>query len=159
MDFRKNLAWWVEFFGQWNGISFFWFPSLEPFPDFFVCSDASGAIGYGAFMDNEWFNGWWFPLQIPLSIAYKELFPVVLAAHLWGPRWTHRCILLQTDNETVVHILNSQTSPDPNIMHLLRGLLKVAACFSFTFAAIHVPGKKNSIAVALSCFNWQGFHS
>ena len=23
MEFRKDLAWWVEFFGQWNGISFF----------------------------------------------------------------------------------------------------------------------------------------
>ena len=22
-EFRKDLAWWVEFFGQWNGISFF----------------------------------------------------------------------------------------------------------------------------------------
>ena len=22
VEFRKDLAWWVEFFGQWNGISF-----------------------------------------------------------------------------------------------------------------------------------------
>ena len=40
------------------------------------------------------------------------------------------------DNKSVVHILNSRTSPEPNIMHLLRSLLKAAACFSFTFAAI-----------------------
>ena len=60
-------------------------------------------IGYRAFIDNEWFNGRWSPLQLPLSIAYKELFPVVLAAHVWGP---HRHILFHVDNETVVHILN-----------------------------------------------------
>ena len=110
-------------------------------------------------MDNEWFNGRWSPLQLPLSIAYKELFPVVLAAHVWGPRWSRRRILFHVDNEAVVHILNSRTSKDPNIMHLLRSLLKVAACLSFTFAAVHVPGKTNGIADALSRFNLQGFRS
>ena len=33
----------------------------------------------------QWFNGRWSTLQLPLSIAYKELFLVVLAAHVWGP--------------------------------------------------------------------------
>ena len=92
VEFRKALAWWVAFFGQWNGISFFLFPTLEPLPGFSVSSDASGTIGYGAFMDNKWFNGQWSTLQIPLSIAYKELFPVVLAAHVWGPGRSHRHI-------------------------------------------------------------------
>ena len=94
----------------WNGIIFFLFPTLETLSDFAVCSDASGVIGYGAFMDNEWFNGRWSPLQLPLSIAYKELFPVVLVVHVWGPRWSRRCILFHVDNEAVVHILNSRTS-------------------------------------------------
>ena len=151
MDFRKDLAWWVEFFGQWNEISFFLFPTLEPLPDFSVSSDASGAIGYGAFMDNEWFNSRWSTRQLVLSIVYKELFPVVLAAHVWGPGWSRRCIMFH-----VIHILNSQTSPDPNMMH---SLIKVAACFSFTFAAIDVPGRNNGIADALSRFNFQAFHS
>ena len=141
---------------QWNIL----FPTLEPLPHFSISSDESGAIGYGAFIDNEWFNGRWSTLQLPLSITYKELFPVVLAApHDWGPGWSHRHIMFQVDNESVVHILNSRTSPDPNIMHLLRCLLKVEACFSFTFAAIHVPGKNNGIADALSRFNFQAFHS
>ena len=124
VEFRKDLAWRVEYFGQWNGIYFLLFPTLEPLPDFSVSSDASGAIGCGAFMDNEWFNGRWAAtLQLPLSIAYKELFPVVLAAHVWGPGWFRRGIMFHIDNEAVVHILNSRTYPDPNIMHLLRSLL------------------------------------
>lgn len=44
-------------------------------------------------------------------------------------------------------------------MHSLRSLLKVAACLSFTFAAVHVPGKTNGVADALSRFNLQGFRS
>ena len=67
--------------------------------------------------------------------------------------------MFHVDNEAVVHILNSRTSPDPNIIHLLRSLLKTAACFSFTFAAIHIPGRNNGIADALSPFNFQAFHT
>jgi len=44
-------------------------------------------------------------------------------------------------------------------MHLLHSLLKAAACFSFIFAAIHVPGGNNAIADALFRFNSQAFHS
>ena len=67
--------------------------------------------------------------------------------------------MFHVDNKAVVHILNSRTSQDANIMHLLCSLLKVAACFSFTFAAIHIPGRNNGIADALSRFNFQAFHS
>ena len=149
----------VSFIVLWNGISFVLFPTLEPLPHFSVCSDASGGIGYGAFMDNEWFSGQWPLHQIPLSIAYNELFPVVLAANVWGTCWYRRRILFHVDNEAVVHILNSLSSPDPNIMHLLYSLFKVAACLSFTFAAVRVPGDNNGVADALSRFNWQGFCS
>ena len=116
-------------------------------------------IGYGAFMDSEWFNGRWSALQLPLLIAYKELFSVVLAAHVWGPRWSRMRILFPVDNTAVVHILNSRTSKDPDIMPLLRTLLNIAACLIFTFAAVHVPGKANGIAACLSRFNLQGFRS
>ena len=67
--------------------------------------------------------------------------------------------MFHIDNQVVVHILKSQTSLDLNIMHLLRSLLKVAACFNFTIAAIHVPGINNGIVDALCHFSSQGFHS
>ena len=100
----------------------------------------------------------WSVVYSPISTVYclQGTFPVVLAAHVWGPGWSHRHILFPVDNEAVVHILNSRTSPDPNIMHLLHSLLKAAACFSFT---IHLPGRNNGIADALSGFNFQAFHS
>ena len=43
-------------------------------------------------------------------------------------------------------------------MGLMRSLLLAAAKFNFTFSALHVPGEKNTIADALSRFNWQVFH-
>lgn len=153
--FKKDLAWWLDFFSQWNGISFFLFPDLVPPPDISASSDASGV--HWLYINSQWFNGRWLPQQLCLSIAYKELFPVVLAVELWGEQWCRQRVLFQVDNEAVVHILNSRTSPDPNIMHLLRSLLLVAARHCFTFSGIHVPGINNSIADALSRFHWQAF--
>ena len=46
------------------------FPTHKPLPDFSISSHASGAFGYGVFMENKWFNGRWSTLQLPLSIAH-----------------------------------------------------------------------------------------
>ena len=86
------------------------------------------------------------------SIAYKELFPIVIAAIIWGGLWGQRTVCFHCDNLAVVTILNSRTSKDSLIMHLLRNLLMSAAYFDFTFCAQHVPGVENKIADALSGF-------
>jgi len=67
-----------------------------------VTSDAAGAVGYGAFYGDEWFNGLWLQQQVDLSIAYKEFFPVAIAAVVWGPRWSNQHIMFRSDNEAVV---------------------------------------------------------
>ena len=90
-------------------------------------------------------------------IAYKELFPVVVASYVWGSQWFRRHILFRSDNEAVVHILLSRMSKVPCIMRLLRLLLSAAARFNFTFTSQHIPGIHNNIADALSCFHWQDF--
>ncbi len=154
---RLDLQWWIDFVEEWNGTKFFLLPGLMPLADLWVTSDAAGSIGYGAVYHQQWFNHVWLPAQRPLSIAYKEFFPVVVAAHLWGVRWANRRVCFQLDNASVVYILNSRTSRENHIMALLRSLLGVAARCNFTFEARHIPGVANPIADALSRFNWQVF--
>lgn len=156
-EFHLDLQWWLQFLPHWNGMSFWLFPGLIPLADFHVTSDAAGSLGFGAFFHNEWFCGQWSSAQFPLSIAYKELFPIVVAAHLWGSQWFRKTILFRCDNQAVVAILASRTSKDPSIMLLLRHLLMSAAKFNFAFTAQHVPGLDNRIADAISRFQWQVF--
>ena len=52
-----------------------------------MSSDAAGSIGFGAYLKGYWFAGSWAPSKQQQSIAYKELFPVVIAAHVWGHMW------------------------------------------------------------------------
>lgn len=157
-DFHLDLTWWREFFHSWDGLSFLLSPQWSPLPEFHVSSDAAGAVGYGAIFDTEWFAGGWSPAQEPLSIAYKELFPVVIAASLWGHRWATKRVEFWSDNTAVVDVLRSGTSRDPNLMVLLRHLSFTAARYSFAFSGSHRAGKSNSIADALSRFEFQRFH-
>ena len=156
-EFFLDLAWWQEFFQSWNGCSFLQYPQWAPIPDFEVSSYASGALGYGAVFQGHWFSGAWLPSQVSQSIEYKELFPIVVAAYLWGPQWASKRVNFLSDNRSVVDILRSGTSRAPTIMSLVRFLSLLAARHSFSFTASPVRGKSNPIADSLSRFQFQRF--
>ena len=134
-EFQLDVQWWHEFLVSWHGVSFWLFPGMSAPTDIEVTSDAVGSLGFGAYFNTERFSGAWAPSQADQSIAYKELFPVVVSSHVWGSQWFRRHVLFRSDNETVVHILLSRTSKVPCIMRLLRHLLSAAARFNFTFTS------------------------
>jgi len=152
-----DLLWWHQFLEDWHGVSFWLFRGLLPEADVEVSSDAAGSVSYGAHMKGHWFAGSWAPSQQLQSIVYKELFPIVLTAHVWGHFWVKKHVLFCSDNDAVVHIVNTRTSRVPCLMRLLCSLLFSAARHSFSFSSQHVPGVDNQLADALSHFNWQEF--
>ena len=85
----------------------------------------AGSLGFGAYSQGQWFFGPWAPSQVHQSIAHKELFPVVIAANLWGSHRSKKQVLFHSDKEAVVALLSSRTSKVPVLMHLLRNLLKI----------------------------------
>ena len=80
-EFHLDLTWWRDLFHRWDGLSFFLMPDWAPLPNFQVSSDADGTLGYEAIFHHQWFCGPWSASQLPPSIAYKELFPIVVAAY------------------------------------------------------------------------------
>ena len=103
-----------------------------------------------AVLEGHWFSGAWLPAQVSQSIEYKELFPIVVAANLWGPLWASNWVNFLSDNCLVVEILWSGTSRVPTIMSLVRYLSLLAARNSFSFTASPVRGKSNPIADSIS---------
>ena len=133
-------------------------PQLASLPEFHVSSDATGALGYSTILVNQ-FASEWSSVQKPLPVAYKELFPVVVAFHLWGHHWAAKRMKFSSDNMAVGSVLCSGTSKDPNMMVLLRSLSLSAACHSFAFTASHRAGRDNCTANTLSHFDFQRFSS
>ena len=81
---QLDLQWWIDFLPTWNGIYFSDLPEWAPLPDFELSSDASGNQGFGVYNNGARFYQAWLPVQRPLGMDYKELFPIVLACHVWG---------------------------------------------------------------------------
>ena len=89
-----------------------------------------------------------------MSIAHKELFPIVVAAALWGSQRVSRRVEFLCDNESVVAILESGSSRNQHLMGLLRHSSSLAIRHSFMFTASSVRGLANSAADSLSCFQF-----
>ena len=80
-----------------------------------------------------------------------------LAASYWGKFWLGQRILFQCDNSAAVQALQKYTSRNPHLLKLLRHMAYFAIKFNFNFSAVHVEGKLNQKAEALSRFRFQVF--
>ena len=153
---KADLLWWKTFLTDWNGCSFF--PS--PIASIEIVSDASGTFGCGAFSSGcGWFQLQWPEDWAAIHITAKELVPIVVAAAIWGHTWTRKRVRFVSDNMAVVALLNSRTSSDTLLMHLLRCLTFYAAFFKFELESAHIPGTDNTAADAISRNNITLFHS
>lgn len=153
---RADLTWWRTFLRAWNGTSFF--PSSTT--SFEIFSDASGAFGCGAYADQHgWFQLHWPQDWHSVHITAKELVPIVIAAAIWGHRWSRTRVCFRSDNMGVVDLLKSRSSADKLLMHMMRCLAFYSAFYRFQFIAEHIPGIHNTAADAISRNNLLLFYS
>ena len=80
---RVGIMWWYVFTERWNGISMLWDLGMCKV-QFQVYSYASGLWGWEAVQDHLWLQLKLTPKLQHLSIALKDLIPVVLAAVTFG---------------------------------------------------------------------------
>lgn len=156
-EFREDVNMWLLFLKHWNGIGIFYDSLVTSTEAFKLYTDASGTRGFGGFLNGQWFAQSWPPhLQDlvqttdELSIAFKELYPIMEAAMIWGHRWKGLRTLFMCDNTATVAILRKGRSKSSHIMSLMRRLTMCAARNMFVILADHVPGRYNSIADSLS---------
>jgi hypothetical protein len=153
---QLDISMWSRFLNGWNGVSLFLDDDLTNSADFHLFSDASG-IGYSGIYQHRWFQGKWDPsfnykTNTAANMALLELFPIVVAAILWGNEWSSKKILFHCDNMATVHILNKGRSKCQKIMQLMRKLTLRAALCNFSVHGKHLPGVTNQAADFLSRF-------
>ena len=147
---------WKDFISNRNGENFFlsceWYAS----DTLNLHTDASGLLGFGGIFGKKRFQGKWQPLQRlgqpGISIAWQELFAIIVACQIWGDLLADQRIKFHCDNEAVVSIINSKRSPIPRVMVLMRHLTLLTLKDNMYIHAVHIPGKHNDIADAISRF-------
>lgn len=156
-DCQKEIHMWKNFLVQWNGVSMFYDQYFTSAADMELFTDASSTVGYGGYHGQQWFAEEWseaFIQQIGkgdlISMSFMELYPIVVAALLWGHQWHKKKIMFHCDNEGTVCIINKGRSKSPLIMQLMRRLTLCSMTHNFCVCAQHIPGKNNNAADFLS---------
>ncbi|XP_053159366.1 uncharacterized protein LOC128347977 isoform X1 [Hemicordylus capensis] len=120
---RADLAVWGTFLQQFNGVSF-WRAEQLVEAELQVHSDAAGGAGFGIYFRRRWCYGrWpdgWERAGITRDLTFLELFPIVVAVHLWAGEFSNSTVQFWCDNQAVVQVVNSQTSRSPRVMGLVR---------------------------------------
>lgn len=147
-SFFRDISWWVNFLRVFNGTQIF----LDREPTVDVMTDAC-SISAGGFFRGDWFY-FNFAVDNPawsqLHINHKEALAIVLAAKRWAPQWANHRVIIHSDNQAAVQMINKGTTANETIMDELRALFWLSALYNFHISAVYIAGCCNTIADAVS---------
>ena len=123
-----------------------------PDPEFFLYMDASH-YGWGAQLEltTVSFHGRWTENQSQLHINMLEMMAIRLALKQAKTFIHHSCIMISTDNTTVVSYINKQGGThSPNLCIRVWKILNWCLEQDIVTRVRHIPGKFNILADCLS---------
>lgn len=147
-NFKQDIHWWANFLKVFNGKQLF----LDQQPTVDVETDAC-PISAGGYFRGDWFYHNFendSPSWSSLHITHKETLAIILAAKRWAPRWANHRVIIHSDNQAAVQIINKGTTRNAILMHELRQLFWLSATHNFHITARYVPGTQNDLADAIS---------
>ena len=147
---KQDLTVWQLFLQHYNGstllLDYKWLSNR----DIQLYTDACTTIGFSGVFGNKWFHGIWSDRCCGLNIAILELYPICLALHMWAALLQNKCLTINSDNMSVVCVLNTFTSKELSLMVLLRKLALLTMRHNILIRAKHIPGSLNVITDLLS---------
>ena len=152
---RQDLHMWMEFLSNWNGVSLFYESDFTSSFDIQLHTDAASTAGFSVVYKTHWISEKW-PAEMPsipdnlASMAFMELYPIVVAAYTFGREWQQKKIMFVCDNQSVNSILRKGRSRCHHIMKLMRTLTWLALTNNFYFSSSYIESKKNVYADLLS---------
>ena len=158
-EVREDLKTWLIFLQAFNGKSLMLPQHWLQSPSIDLYTDASGTVDYGAVLGPQWLFGPWDDEWRGQSITLLEFYPTVLAVSVWTDSLSNKCISFHSDNRVVVDIINSHTSKDATVMHLMRKLVLSCLRHNILFRAVHIPGINNNLADSLTRLQVEKFQA
>lgn len=138
-----------------QGTSLMWLEHFDT-PDAVIASDASGVGAGGTYAGadstiSEFYRAK-FPEHIRMgaAIAVLEIWALIITLKIWGEKLTGKRVVVNCDNEAVVHLINSGKARDLVLQAGLREICMLAADHQFELLAKFLPGVQNRLPDLLS---------
>ena len=141
---------WCDFLRVFNGRQLFLSTQRAA-----VTADACPQAA-GAFFEADWLYhnfGCDSPTLSALHINHKETIAVCLAAKCWSSQWASKQVVVHSDNQAAVGMMNKGSTGNSIVMEALRRLFWLSATFNFRLVARYIPGSSNGVADAFSRLN------
>ena len=90
------------------------------------------------------------PAWSKLHINHKETLAIVLATKRWAPHWVNHRVIIHSDNQATVQIINKGTTGSELIMDELRDLFWLSALYNFHISGVYIEGSRNTLADVIS---------
>ena len=141
---RIDLQWWVDTMSQPTACEI---KLLEH--ELTIDHDAS-PWGWGAYLKDRPAGGLFTPAERRRSQNARELTGLVYALRSYERTISGRCVLIQTDNTTVMTYVNREGGRSRLLSRMMEDLLRWCADRSISLRAVHLPGKLNERADIIS---------
>jgi hypothetical protein len=142
---RPTLQWWASPGHLRVGVVF-----PPPQTSLTLTTDASKQ-GWGAHLLSHRLSGLWSPTQARYHINILELWAVFLSLRRLSPLVAGKRIAIRSDSMTVVAYINKQGGTrSVSLCREVSKLLRWCTIRGITLLAVHLPGRDNVLADALS---------
>ena len=155
---RADITWWQKCVQAHNGIAILDTRDMEANP--LYCHTDASDIAASAVFRNSWvilqFSGdheW----MKSMNIAWRELMAIVMCMAVFGHRMKSQCLKMYTDNQAILHCINTGSSKDDCIMSLIRALYWYTTLYSITYKAYYVASADNGPSDSLSRLDMDRF--
>ena len=140
-EFKRDLRWFCNFLGQYNGTSYFDYKST----DFVVELDAC-LVNLGGRYKNLVYH---LPVVKPyanLAIVHLEMINILVAVRIFGHIWHRKLVLVKCDNEAVVQVLTSGKTRDPFVAACARNIWLECGIRDVELMYVHIRRRDNKTA-------------
>ena len=147
-EFFRDLAWFCNFLGNFNGISFI---DKTVIPHNHTLHVDASLTGLGGIWCDRVYATPIIPfIHWDLKIVHLEMLNLLVAIRKWKHCWSHSKVKVHCNNMAIVQVVGSGKTKDPYLAACLRNLWLLTATYDIELVIEHIQGKKNVVADLLS---------
>ena len=118
-----------------------------------ICTDAAGTRGWGAPLSDSFLLGTWSKVAMREGINWKKMWVLKEALGNWREQVKRKLVLVRMDNAAAVAYAYHGAGLSGQLTRLAREIKESEIGFECPAVVLHITGKGNAVADALSRFS------